>query len=427
MQRAISLIILILLMLSIAVWFMTREPLPRTITIASGVNGGLYHQFATTYKPVLEMKSGRKVVLRETKGSLENQQLLQDGQVDLAIFQVGSAPEQELAILAPLFQEVIHVMVRDGRKIRKITDLTEKSVAIGPLGSGMQISAIDLLDHYRVNTQPMRSVHFTQMETDLSLDAAIVTSGISNQALKRMLNSGEYRLLDVEGADAMVTWKPWYQKYAIPLGLYLGQPPVPHKSLDTIETTAVLVARSDAFSSLVDVSLSALYDHRVVNSQPQLITESEAAKWNVLPKHVAARAYFTPYEGLEHLSHFLESLAAVKELLIALFAGLYLLWDRWRHYKSAQTTAHVEEQKRQLKRMLEETIRIERAQINISDIEVLRNSLDEITKIKLRALEQLTHDDLRDDALFSIFITQCANVINKIQGKIRLLQGPTRN
>ena len=49
---------------------------------------------------------------------------------------------------------------------------------------------------------------------------------------------------------------------------------------------------------------------------------------------------------------------------------------------------------------------------------VLKGYLDEITTIKLNALEELTHEDLRSDRQFLIFLIQCGNVINKIQAKI---------
>jgi hypothetical protein len=56
--------------------------------------------------------------------------------------------------------------------------------------------------------------------------------------------------------------------------------------------------------------------------------------------------------------------------------------------------------------------------MDAEDPQELENYLDEITRIKLRALEELTHEDLRSDRTFSIFLMQCANLIRKIQSKI---------
>jgi len=56
--------------------------------------------------------------------------------------------------------------------------------------------------------------------------------------------------------------------------------------------------------------------------------------------------------------------------------------------------------------------------VGVSDPEKLRDMLNEVTRIKLKALRQLTHEDLRGDRVFLIFLTQCANLIGKIQAKM---------
>ena len=71
-----------------------------------------------------------------------------------------------------------------------------------------------------------------------------------------------------------------------------------------------------------------------------------------------------------------------------------------------------------LDEFLEETIRIEKAQMKTEDPAELSAYLDEVTSIKLEALEQLSHEDLRGDRTFLIFLTQCANLIAKIQRKL---------
>lgn len=114
----------------------------------------------------------------------------------------------------------------------------------------------------------------------------------------------------------------------------------------------------------------------------------------------------------------MESLAAGKELLFALVAGLYLLWDRYRRLKEGERTRELSVMKERLDDLLAETTRIERAQIETVDVVQLKEYLDEVTRIKLKALDELTHEDLRGDRMFLIFLTQCANVINKIQAKI---------
>ena len=51
---------------------------------------------------------------------------------------------------------------------------------------------------------------------------------------------------------------------------------------------------------------------------------------------------------------------------------------------------------------------------------VLRMYLDQVTQIKLHALDELTDEALRGDQMFAIFLAQCSNLSRKIQLKISL-------
>jgi hypothetical protein len=114
----------------------------------------------------------------------------------------------------------------------------------------------------------------------------------------------------------------------------------------------------------------------------------------------------------------MESLAATKELVFALGAGIYLLWLRWRGLKRKEVAEAISHHKEQLDVLLGETLRIEQQQMLTSDPAELRDLLDNVTKIKLRALHDFTEEELRGDQSFAIFLMQCANLISKIQMKI---------
>ena len=99
---------------------------------------------------------------------------------------------------------------------------------------------------------------------------------------------------------------------------------------------------------------------------------------------------------------------------------MYLLWDRWRRLKEREHSRALDVMKERLDDLLADTTRIERAQMDTVDTRELKNYLDEVTRIKLTALDELTHEDLRSDRMFLIFLMQCGNVINKIQAKISI-------
>lgn len=414
-----------LLVFSLLGWYVARDRLPAEIVIATAAEGGQYHRLASVLKPHLERITGRNVTLLTTAGSKENRELLTQGRAHLAILQGGSVPMDDLATLAPLYFEPVHVVVRKELGFKNLRDLDGKKVALGPEGSGMRRSAQELLEHYRIDVSKLceTNCYFGDLEKRADLDAAVVTTGLENRDLQALLATGRYELLPILDAEALAIRRPYFAPITIPRGLFSEGPPVPDANVPTVGTTALLASRSGESKLLVEAALEALYENHLQLDLPTLIPDRAAMEWRLFPLHPAARAYHDPYEGLGLLANLMESIAAIKELLFALGAGLYLIWDRRQRFKERERQADVSRQKEHLDSFLNRTVVIEREHMACSDPRRLQEYLDEVTRIKLQALEELTHEDLRGDRLFSIFLMQCANLIHKIQYKILLQQG----
>lgn len=127
----LALIPVAIMMISIIVWFATRATLPATLRIATAQEGGLYHEFGEALEKSLEERTGREVVLVVTEGSLENARLLREGKVDLALVQGGAGSLEGLAVIAPLYPEVVHVVTRSGSPLR-----SPQRPQIAPRGGG---------------------------------------------------------------------------------------------------------------------------------------------------------------------------------------------------------------------------------------------------------------------------------------------------
>ena len=174
----------------------------------------------------------------------------------------------------------------------------------------------------------------------------------------------------------------------------------------------------DASPRLVSSLLDCLHEHNFRHRFPALIREGEESSFTFVRLHPAAKRYYDPLHGFSWLAESLESIAAGRELLVALVAGMFLVWDRWRRMRIQARQARVDAQKARLGEYLTRTLRIERRQMNETDPVQLGKYLDDVTDIKLRALDELSHEELLDHRAFSIFLMQCANLINKIQLKI---------
>ncbi len=410
------------LLASIAIWRWGDDSLPEVIRISTGYGGGLYHQTGHVLADELMARTGHPVRVIESQGSRENYQRLLDGETDLAILQTGSVPTDEIVALAPLYPDAVLIVVRRGAGIDSVDDLEGHTITIGPVGSGMRKSAEALLDHYQIELDPehVRADYFARLGEDPSLDAAIITTGLMNADLRRLLAGREFELLPVLDADALVFRFPHFYPYTIPRGLYSERPALPDRPIQTIATTNFLATTPDASAMFVEETLAALHDKPLGSKIPGLATKSEASAWSLVPLHPDASAHYDPYQGIGLLANLMETVAAAKELLFALGAGIYLLWSWWRELRRREEKHRTRVQKERLDGFLRETVEIEHAQMVATDPVALRGYLDEITRIKLRALEELTVEHLRADNLFSIFLLQCSAVSRKIEAKLEV-------
>lgn len=149
-----------------------------------------------------------------------------------------------------------------------------------------------------------------------------------------------------------------------------------------------------------------------------LIARADADRYVSTVFHPISHKYFHPADDIGFMANVMETLAAGKELLFAIGAGIYLAWRRWRLLKERETEVALSAQKEHLDRFLARTLRIEKAQMKSDDVPELYELLNQVTDIKLQVLHEFTEEELRGDHVFRIFLTQCANLINKIQLKI---------
>ncbi|MCP4656737.1 MAG: TAXI family TRAP transporter solute-binding subunit [bacterium] len=407
---------------SAVAWYLNRDRLPTTIRIATASPGSLYHRFAEVLEPYLERQTGHPVELLVTGGSIENRRLLAAGHAHLAVMQAGMVELDEVAVVAPLYRELVHVIVKKGSGLATIRDLGGRQVSIGPEGSGTREISKVILRHYRVDVASLgeSSRYFLDLVDDETLDAAIVSTGLLNPDLARVLGTGELDLLPIPDGEALAVRHAELIPATIPRGFYGEGPPLPPAAVPTVATTTVLVARKDVSDLLVRATQQALYENSIRRRIPTLMHRREAAQWDEFPTHPATQSFLQPFGGLEVLASFMESLAALKELLFALGAGLYLAWLQWRRIQQKREAAANQADKDRLDVFLDQTIAIEREQMHTSDPARLRSYLDQVTEIKLRALDELSREALRGDVNFSIFLQQCSNLIRKIQGKLEI-------
>jgi TRAP transporter TAXI family solute receptor len=414
-----------LIIVSVLTWWLTLDKLPAQIRIAAGKQGGQYAAFAEYLKPILQQRLARPVIVLESEGSADNTKLLNSGKADLGILQLGPLGIDRNQLLAPLYPEIVQVLVKKDSNIKTWKDMQGKRISISKPGSGMRLSADQLFKHLDLNPKIIATsdAYFTELENNPALDAAIVTTGIMNPDLRRLLLSGRYGILSIPSAKGMAIAYPFVSYVELPVGVYRGGvKALPDKTISTIGTMAVLTTRPNTSKSLITNVLQSLYQSDAVYRFPGMLTKDKAAAWHVLPKHPVATAYFNPYDGIDTLASMMESLAAGKELMFAIGAGIYMIWDIRRRRKKARLEKDLSAQKDRLDEYLQQTITIEKLHVMETDQQLLREYLAQVTAIKLDALTEFTSEELRADRAFTIFLMQCANLSMKLHAQIRWKQ-----
>ncbi|HAQ99563.1 MAG TPA: hypothetical protein DCR61_09435 [Verrucomicrobiales bacterium] len=423
MQSKFKWLMVSILVVSILVFYATRDVIPDKLILSTGQPGGFYHQVGTELKHAWEKQTHQQLELLTSSGSQENFTALKESKADFALIQGGVVDLDGLNIIAPLSTDLIHVIVRKESSIRAISDLKGKSILIGMSGSGMAASALKMLHFHgldEVNTN-LKNAYFTGLDGNQNMDAAIVTAGILNSDLVELLESGNYRIIPIEYAQAFCEKNAFFSPTVIHKGLYrMGDSLLSH-DIPTVATTALLVGREELSHEVVDQILLASFEKASYVQSPVMLNIEEVRQQQDLKLHPRAMQYFHPADQIGYMANVMESLAALKELAVAFVAGLYLLWDRWRRQHEKEIAARLSEDKEKLDALLAQTVEIERKYSETNTLESLQGMLRRIMQIKIQALEELTHESLRGDRVFLIFMTQCSSLINSLEAKINRL------
>jgi len=271
----------------------------------------------------------------------------------------------------------------------------------------MRQSARNILDHYDFEIIDSEAP-FEQLLHGSSYDGAIVTTRLFNDNLHEVLSTGEFTILDIPNAPAIAQKHAYFYFFEIPAGLYAESPSIPHHP--TVSITSLLAVHKNAPENMIAATLETLYSTDFTQDIPNLKSYEEASAWNIFPMHPASQHYFQPYEGIEDLANLLSSLEAIKELLIATEASIFLIWQIHKYYLELIKEQAIETQKEKLESLLQETLKVERKHITESDLDELEKVLNQVTNTKLRAFEILMGYGIIDQQSFTLFLIQCNNL-----------------
>lgn len=208
---------------------MTLHPMPpRAVTMATGPEGGSYHEFGKRYREIFA-RSGIDLRLVPSAGGVENLRRLRDPRsgVDVGFAQGGTAGSEgspDLVSLGTVSYEPLWFFYRGANPGRKLEGLRGKRISIGPEGSGTRHLATELLARSGIEPGIAEFLPYPpQVAGEKLLDgqihAALMVASWESPVVRRLAASGSVELGSFARADALVALYPYLTRLVVPAGV----------------------------------------------------------------------------------------------------------------------------------------------------------------------------------------------------------------
>lgn len=252
----------------------------RRLTIAAGVQPGVYFQLASALAAVWQERLGLGAAPRvlDTAGSVDNLDRLADGSADVIFSQVDTAAERpeaaDLRALARIYDDALHVVVRRESPWQRLGDLRGAKVSIGPATSGYHVAARRVLTAAGVDAD--RDLHTSTLGLpdsiaglrDGGLDAFFWFGGVPTSGISELATATPIRLLDLTDVlESMRVSYPVYAAGTVPASAYDTGGPI-----STLFVRNLLLVRAS-----IDDDLAAALVEAMLAEQSRLATTSPAA------------------------------------------------------------------------------------------------------------------------------------------------------
>jgi len=396
------------------------------IVIATGPETGTYHALGTALARVLE---GTGVVqsaqIRATAGSVANMELIGsvDGGVDLAFVQSDTPASTRARLVAPLYNEVLHILVSKvvAGDIQTLDDLHGRRVALGPEGSGTRQLSKRVLAHFGVEVGEDLSLlpgETTAGLIDGTVHAAFVLNAIPARMVANLAEKDAVRFLSLgdaqeygNEADALALVFPSIRGTTIPRSTYVR---LPERPVRTIEVSAMLIARRDLDPNLVRAIAATIIENRsgagglegtdlVVARR---IREDYRPGAVAIPFHQGAVAYYDREEP-----PFFVEYAEAMSLGLTLLLGAYSAYIALREWMRRRMKNRIDAYLLEVERETEDL-----GSLSLDKLIEHRDALDEVRR---RAFSDLVSERLLADESFTIFQNHLRDEFAAIEARIQ--------
>lgn len=280
------------------------------LTMATGSTGGTYFPLGGAIaQQWTDQIDGLRVSTQATGASVDNMQLLNAGEIDLAMSINGTAAlavagegdfegeEYDVTLLGNVYHEVNQIVARADAGIQTVEDLEGKRVALGPPGSGTEVFARGLMERAGITVEEFQDTFADAADRlrDGSIDASFAVLALPAGSLEEIARSTDLVLVSLEGDLLQQTLDadPTLTEIEAPAGTYanIDQPAT------LVSNWASLYAQSDLDEDTAYNLVKTLYESKeaIVAAHAvgeELDAETATEGRGDIPLHPGAERYY---------------------------------------------------------------------------------------------------------------------------------------
>jgi TRAP transporter TAXI family solute receptor len=290
-------------------------PPPGRLLIAGGLPGTVYARLGTVLADAARKRWKIPVEVLPIRDSVQSVRSLMDGSADLAFTTVDVADAAQngdgvfrharpIAALASLYDDYLHIVVRDEREIVRLADLAGRTVAIGPAESAVNILARRLLNIVDFGEKPP-TLRSDDAETaagllrDKSIDAFFTIGALPDDVVGRLAATERIRLLPVADETTSLgdNLGEYFVTRSVPANTYGYAQEVVTLGVRTILVVRRTVPDEEAYA-LVRLLFDSRDALREVHPEAQRLDERSALMTYPVDLHPGVRRYYREVKPL---------------------------------------------------------------------------------------------------------------------------------
>ncbi|MGE6205164.1 TAXI family TRAP transporter solute-binding subunit [Guptibacillus hwajinpoensis] len=283
---------------------------PSELSLLTGGTGGTYFPLGGELANIIQDGTDIESANAQSSGaSVENMQILQDGDADIAFTQTDIAAYatngelmfedgkvDNIQAIGTLYPETIQIVTLQESGIASVDDLKGKKVSVGAPGSGTYANAEQVLAAHDITMEDIDAQHLAFDEStegiqDGTIDAAFITSGTPTGAVEGLSAVKPVNILPIEQdkIDKLIEEHPYYAEDMVKSGTYGLE-----SDVKTVAVLAMLVARSDLDEDYVYQVTKAIFDNsdKITHAKGEFITADTALEGVGIDLHPGAKKYF---------------------------------------------------------------------------------------------------------------------------------------